>query len=304
MEVVDTIAVLRQRLDARRAAAGVAGAEVSPDSAVGSASAVGFVPTMGYLHEGHVSLVERSVSECDTTVASIFVNPLQFAANEDLAAYPRDLDRDVAMLEAAGCDLVLAPDVTEMYPRPMRTTVSVPSLSGHLEGAARPTHFDGVATVVAKLFAIVGPCRAYFGEKDFQQLAVVRAMAADLSLPVEVVGCPTVRAADGLALSSRNTYLSDDERQAATVLYRALQAGETAVADGATDAAAVRDVMAAVLAGEPLATPDYVEVVDPLTLEPLGALEPGAAVRLLVAARVGAPRLLDNLGVSVPPRHC
>jgi len=288
VEVVETIAALRQRLDAQRS----------------SGAGVGFVPTMGYLHEGHVSLVERAVAECDTTVASIFVNPLQFAANEDLAAYPRDLDRDLALLDAVGCDVVFTPDVVEMYPRPMLTTVSVPSLSAHLEGAARPTHFAGVATVVAKLFAIVGPCRAYFGEKDFQQLAVVGAMAADLALPVEVVGCPTVRAADGLALSSRNTYLDPAERQAATVLWRALRAGEAAVLAGAADATEVRAAMATELATEPLAEVDYAEVVDPVTLEPLGALAPGTAVRLLVAARVGAPRLLDNLGVTVPPGRC
>lgn len=288
MEVVDTIAGLRQRLDARRAAG----------------DTVGFVPTMGYLHEGHVSLVERAVAECDTTVASIFVNPLQFAANEDLAAYPRDLERDVALLDAAGCDVVFAPDVAEMYPRPMLTTVSVPSLSARLEGAARPTHFDGVATVVAKLFAIVGACRAYFGEKDFQQLAVVTAMAADLAFPVEVVGCPTVRAPDGLALSSRNTYLDATERQAATVLHRALRAGEAAVLGGATDAAAVRAAMAAELATEALAEVDYADVVDPVTLEPLGDLVAGEGIRLLVAARVGAPRLLDNLGVTVPAARC
>ena len=288
MEVVDTIAGLRQRLDARR----------------GAGDTVGFVPTMGYLHEGHVSLVERAVAECDTTVASIFVNPLQFAANEDLATYPRDLERDVALLDAAGCDVVFAPDVAEMYPRPMRTTVSVPSLSARLEGAARPTHFDGVATVVAKLFAIVGACRAYFGEKDFQQLAVVTAMAADLAFPVEVVGCPTVRAPDGLALSSRNTYLDATERQAATVLHRALRAGEAAVLGGATDATAVRAAMAAELATEALAEVDYADVVDPVTLEPLGDLVAGEGIRLLVAARVGAPRLLDNLGVTVPAARC
>ena len=288
MEVVGTIAELRQRLDAHRA----------------SGDTVGFVPTMGYLHEGHVSLVERSVAECAVTVASIFVNPLQFAANEDLASYPRDLDRDLTMLDAAGCDLVFTPEVAEMYPRPMLTTVSVAALSAHMEGAARPTHFDGVATVVAKLFAIVGACRAYFGEKDFQQLAVVTAMAADLAFPVAVVGCPTVRAPDGLALSSRNTYLDPAERQAATVLYRALRVGASTVTDGATDAGAVREAMVRELAAEPLAEIDYAEVVDPVTLEPVGELQPGTGVRLLVAARVGAPRLLDNLGVTVPPGRC
>lgn len=288
LEVVTTIGALRERLDARRAAG----------------DTVGFVPTMGYLHEGHVSLVARSVADSDLTVTSIFVNPLQFAANEDLASYPRDLERDLALLDAAGCDLVFTPEVDEMYPRPMLTTVSVPSLSAHLEGAARPTHFDGVATVVAKLFAIVGACRAYFGEKDFQQLAVVTAMAADLALPVEVVGCPTVRAADGLALSSRNTYLDEGERQAAVVLYRALQAGEAAVLAGVAHADEVRHAMATEFATEPLATMDYADIVDPVTLEALGVLTPDTEARLLVAARVGAPRLLDNLGVRIPSRHC
>lgn len=283
MQVYETIAALRADLDAVRA----------------SGATVGFVPTMGYLHDGHVSLVTAAAADCDTVVVSIFVNPLQFAANEDLANYPRDLDRDLALVAAAGATHVLAPAVDEMYPRPVLTTVSVASLSAGMEGASRPTHFAGVATVVAKLFAIVGPCRAYFGEKDFQQLAVVRRMAADLSLPVEVVGCPTVREADGLAMSSRNVYLDDDQRAAAGVLHRALVAGADAIAAGERDAGAVRAVMDATVAAEPLAVPDYAEVADPDTLEPLDTLHDGQPVRLLVAAQVGRPRLLDNIGVVV-----
>jgi len=283
MQVYDTITALRADLDRLRA----------------TGSTVGFVPTMGYLHDGHVSLVTAAAGQCDAVVVSIFVNPLQFAANEDLASYPRDLDRDLELVAGAGATHVLAPTVDEMYPRPVLTTVSVASLSGGMEGASRPTHFAGVATVVAKLFAIVGPCRAYFGEKDFQQLAVVRRMAADLSLPVEVVGCPTVREPDGLAMSSRNVYLDDGQRAAALVLHRALTAGAAAIAAGERDAAAVRVVMDATVAAEPLAVPDYTEVADPDTLEPLATLHDGQAVRLLAAAQVGRPRLIDNIGVVV-----
>ncbi len=206
VEVVTTIAALRARLDADRAAG----------------RTVGFVPTMGYLHEGHASLVAAASSRCDTTVVSIFVNPLQFAPEEDLDAYPRDLDRDLALAAAAGADLVFHPSVDEMYPTPVSTTVTVAGPSEGFEGASRPTHFAGVATVVTKLFGIVGACHAFFGEKDYQQLAVVRRLAADLSLPVEVVGCPISREPDGLARSSRNVYLTEAERAAAPVLHRAL----------------------------------------------------------------------------------
>jgi len=286
MDVVDSIAAFRARLDADRAAG----------------RRVGFVPTMGYLHDGHLSLVHAAAAEADVVAVSIFVNPLQFAANEDLASYPRDLGRDAELCRSAGVDIVLAPPVEEMYPDgAVATTVSVPDLSGHMEGAARPTHFAGVATVVAKLFNLVGPCSAYFGEKDFQQLAVVRRMARDLSFPVEVVGCPIVREADGLAMSSRNVYLQPDEREAAVVLHRALQAGVAAVLAGERSAEAVRSLVAEVVAAEPLAELDYAEVVDPSTLEPRrGELAAGEVLRLLVAARLGRPRLLDNLGVVVP----
>jgi pantoate--beta-alanine ligase len=284
MQVFDSINSFRNDLDAGRAGGAV----------------VGFVPTMGYLHTGHITLVQRAVAECDLVAVSIFVNPLQFAANEDLASYPRDLDRDLALVSGAGATHVFAPPVGEMYPTEVLTTVRVAELSDPMEGATRPTHFAGVATVVAKLFSIVGPCRAYFGEKDFQQLAVVRRMAADLSMPVDVVGCPTVREPDGLAMSSRNVYLDADQRQAALVIQRALQSGVDAIVAGERSSAAVRSLMAAIIDAEPSAGLDYVEVADPDTLAPLDELAAGQSVRLLAAAQVGRPRLLDNVGVVVP----
>ncbi len=204
---------------------------------------VGLVPTMGALHAGHVSLIRRAQAECDTVVVSIFVNPLQFGDSGDLAAYPRPLERDLLVCAEAGADLVFVPDVSEMYPSwpaPPATAVTVRGVSEWWEGASRPGHFDGVATVVAKLFAVAGPCRAYFGEKDFQQLAVVRRLAADLCLPVEVVGCAIVREPDGLALSSRNVRLSNAERDAAVVLRRALAAGQATVAAGSRRVARCR----------------------------------------------------------------
>jgi pantoate--beta-alanine ligase len=282
MQVTATIAETRAALDAARA----------------EGRTVGLVPTMGYLHRGHVSLMARARAECDVVAASIFVNPLQFGAGEDLGTYPRDLPGDTAAAEAAGVDLLFTPDVSEMYPVPAATSVVVPELAATMEGAARPTHFAGVATVVAKLFNIAGPGRAYFGEKDFQQLAIVRRMAADLSFPVEVVGCPIVREADGLALSSRNVYLTADERSAAPVLHRALQAGVAAIVAGERDPAAVRALVAEIVAAEPLAELDYAEVVDAASLARPDGLR--GDVRLLVAARFGRPRLLDNLGVLVP----
>ncbi len=278
MKVTTTIAEVRSLLDEARRAGGT----------------VGFVPTMGYLHDGHESLVRRAVAECDTVAVSIFVNPLQFGAGEDLASYPRDLDRDLARCRAAGAGVVFAPSVEEMYPVPVLTTVTVAEVSARMEGAARPHHFAGVATVVAKLFAIVGAGRAYFGEKDWQQLAVVRRMAADLSFPVEVIGCPTVREPDGLAMSSRNVYLSPEERRRAPVLYRALRAGAEAIERGERDPAAVRALMAGMI--EPEADRlDYAEVVDAATLQRCDPLE--GELRLLVAARFGRARLIDNLGV-------
>ena len=283
-DTVDTIAEARAGLDAARAAG----------------AAVGLVPTMGFLHAGHRSLMDRAVAERDVTMVTLFVNPLQFAANEDLGSYPRDIERDTAMCEAAGVDLLLTPSVEEMYPFgvPTLTTVTVDQISEAMEGASRPTHFAGVATVVAKLFAIAGSCAAYFGEKDWQQLAVVRRMAADLSFPVEVVGCPTVREPDGLALSSRNVYLTPEERAAAPVLNAALRAGSYAIAAGERDAAAARDLIADLIRAEPLAELDYVEVVDAATLQPVEPL--AGELRLLAAARFGRARLIDNVGAVVP----
>jgi pantoate--beta-alanine ligase len=286
LELVEHIAEFRAVLDRTRTAGG----------------RVGLVPTMGYLHDGHLSHMRRSAAENDLTAVTIFVNPLQFGADEDLASYPRDLARDVELCRSVGVDVVLAPSVEEMYPEPVRTTVSVAEVSAGMEGASRPTHFAGVATVVAKLFNIAGPCRAYFGEKDYQQLAVVRKMARDLSAPVEVVGGETVREPDGLAMSSRNVYLSEAERAAAPVLHRALVAGRDSVLAGEVRAPAVADLVRSTIEAEPLAELDYAEVVDADTLAPLSTFEPGADVRLLAAARFGRPRLLDNVGVVVPGR--
>ncbi len=281
MDVVETTAGCRALLDRARAAGRV----------------VGLVPTMGALHDGHRSLMARARAECDVVAVSIFVNPLQFGDPEDMARYPRTLERDLLVCAEAGADVAFVPAVREMYPSwpaAPSTTVSVGGVSDAWEGASRPGHFDGVATVVAKLFAIAGPCRAYFGLKDFQQLAVVRRLARDLSLPVEVVGCPIVREPDGLALSSRNVRLSAGEREAATVLSRALAAGRAAVASGERSGAAVGRAMRAAVALEPLVRLDYAVAVDAATLEEPDALDDPRAVRLLVAAQVGPVRLIDN----------
>jgi pantoate--beta-alanine ligase len=266
MRVLDRGDQLRKELDAARALG----------------RTVGLVPTMGALHDGHASLIRRSAAECDVTAVSVFVNPLQFDDPKDLAAYPADLDADLAVAGGAGATFLFAPSVDDMYPGG-RPAVSV-RVDGfdELEGASRPGHFDGVATVVAKLFNLAGPCRAYFGEKDWQQLQVVRRLAADLSFPVEVVACPTVREADGLACSSRNARLSPEERAAATVLHRALTTAALSMAAGECNTEFVRRIMVNVVAKEPLATLDYAEV---------------RPDRLLIAARIGDVRLIDNLGV-------
>jgi pantoate--beta-alanine ligase len=281
IDVQETAAGCRARLDAARS--------------VGRS--VGLVPTMGALHAGHVSLIARARAECDVVAVSIFVNPLQFGDPEDIARYPRPLERDLAVCAEAGADVVFVPPVTEMYPswpEAPATTISVRGVSDAWEGASRPGHFDGVATVVAKLFSAAGPCRAYFGLKDFQQLAVVRAMTSDLGLPVEVVGCPIVREPDGLALSSRNVRLSDAERVAALALSRALAAGRAALAAGERAGAALAGAMRAVATAEPLLELDYAVAVDAATLEPVDAIDDPAAVRLLIAAVVGPVRLIDN----------
>jgi len=258
---------------------------------------VGFVPTMGYLHDGHRSLMAAAAADSDITVVSVFVNPLQFAPTEDLDRYPRDLERDVQMASDEGVHHVFAPSQQEMYPERIVTTVNVAGVSEPLEGASRPSHFAGVATVVTKLFAIVGPCRAYFGEKDFQQLAVIRRLVFDLSMPIDIVACPTIREPDGLAMSSRNVNLTADARRAAPVLLRALQAGKHAIEGGERDAMQVRRAMRAVVESEPLVDLDYAEVVDESTFvipTPLtGTLRP------LIAARLPHARLIDNIGAQV-----
>jgi pantoate--beta-alanine ligase len=277
----------------------VAGCRAVLDEARGAGRMVGLVPTMGALHDGHTSLMNLARAECDVVAVSIFVNPLQFGDPEDIAHYPRTLERDLVVCAGAGVDVVFVPSVPEMYPSwpdAPSTTVSVLGVSESWEGASRPGHFDGVATVVAKLFTIAGPCRAYFGLKDFQQLAVVRRMVRELSLPVEVVGCPIVREPDGLALSSRNVRLSPTERQAATALSRALAAGRDALAGGERSGAAVSNVMRAVVAHEPLVTLDYAVLVEADTLGEVGTVDDGApdTLRLLIAAEVGPVRLIDN----------
>jgi len=259
---------------------------------------IGLVPTMGALHAGHASLIERAAADCDVVVVTVFVNPLQFGAGEDLDAYPRSLAADIFLADERGAHHVFAPSTEEMYGDGTLTTVTVDGpLTRVLEGASRPTHFDGVTTVVAKLFSIVGPCTAYFGEKDFQQLAVVRRMAADLSMPVDVVGCPTVRDADGLALSSRNAYLEPDERRVAALLHRALVAGADCIRNGERDPKVVEQAMAEVLRTEPRFQLDYAAVVDAATFATPDPLD--GELRLLGAARLGKARLIDNLGVTV-----
>jgi pantoate--beta-alanine ligase len=260
------------------------------------AKPLGLVPTMGYLHEGHLSLVRRARQECASVAASVFVNPSQFGPQEDLAAYPRDLPRDLSMLEAAGVDLVWTPSPEAVYPPGYQTWVTVERVSAGLEGERRPGHFRGVATIVTKLFHAFQPQRAYFGQKDAQQAVVIRRLAADLDFPIEVVVCPTVRESDGLALSSRNSYLDPDERRAATVVYRALRAADLSYASGERDAERLRQTMRQVLAQEPLAKVQYVSAADPDSLEEIH----GAAERALLsmAVFIGKTRLIDNLVVG------
>ncbi|MDR0596276.1 MAG: pantoate--beta-alanine ligase [Clostridiales Family XIII bacterium] len=292
----DTIAGLRGALYARRAA--------------GAGLSVGFVPTMGALHEGHVSLVRRAVSENDITVVSIFLNPLQFDESADLDSYPKTLDADVRLCGEAGADLIFCPSVREVYPDGASTRVEMDGPTDVLCGKSRPRHFSGVLTVVSKLFHIVEPDAAYFGEKDAQQLAVIRKLVRDLNMPVTIVGCPTVREADGLAMSSRNTHLNADERKAATCLFRALAAareklGDAAARSGAPRgegewaslAAKVADAARAVLDAEPLARTEYVELLDAETLAPLN--DSSKAALCAIAVQIGQTRLIDNMRFSL-----
>ena len=255
--------------------------------------AVGLVPTMGYLHEGHLSLVRRAREECDHVVVSIFVNPTQFGPNEDLAKYPRDLERDLGLIEPLGVDLVWTPTPEVMYPEGYQTWVEVEKLTLPLEGARRPGHFRGVTTVVAKLFNAVQPQRAYFGQKDAQQAAVIRQMTRDLSYPIEIVVCPIVREPDGLAMSSRNKYLEGPDRQAALVLSRALNAAGKAFTEGERSAESLRRIMLETLAAEPRAQTQYVSCADYETLQELETVARKAL--LSMAVMVGKTRLIDNL---------
>jgi len=272
LELIETVETFRRALATERA----------------SGRLVGLVPTMGALHAGHVSLIERAVRECDVVAVTVFVNPLQFDVADDLDRYPRDLSADCARARRAGAQMVFAPKRSEMVPQDMATTVSVGGVGEGMEGAARPGHFDGVATIVTKLFAVAGPCRAYFGEKDYQQVLVMRRLVADLGFPVDIVACPTVRADDGLALSSRNGRLCPAERATAPVLHRALVAGAAVVGTGETDPAAVEAAITEVMAQEPLARIDYVRA----------GSEDGGGWRLYVAACIGDVRLIDNLAVT------
>ena len=257
---------------------------------------VALVPTMGYLHEGHRSLMERARKENDRVVVSVFVNPTQFGPNEDLASYPRDLEHDAALCDSVGVDLIFHPTPEEMYPKGFCSFVDMDVLTKELCGLSRPVHFRGVCTVVSKLFHIVTPDRAYFGEKDAQQLAVIKRMVLDLNLDIEIVGCPIVREADGLAKSSRNTYLSPEERKAALVLSRSIFAGKKLAESGETDAHKLVQAMTDIISAEPLARIDYVKVVDLLTMQQIDKLDrPFLAA---IAVYIGKTRLIDNFMVQ------
>lgn len=282
MQVFDTAAAARQYLTAQRAAG----------------RRLGFVPTMGSLHAGHVSLVHAAHRECDVVVMSIFVNPRQFGPQEDFTAYPRDIDRDLGLARQAGVHAVFTPAVAEIYPAGFNTEVIVHDLTEPLCGASRPGHFTGVTTVVAKLFNIVGPDRAYFGQKDYQQAVVIQKMVADLQMPLAVVICPTVREADGLAMSSRNAYLSAEERQAALVLSRALRLAEERLAQGERQGTRLAATLREFVAAEPRARIDYVAVCDAHTLREVAALS--GTVLVALAVYVGQTRLIDNALLAVP----
>ena len=253
---------------------------------------VGLVPTMGFLHEGHQSLIAASVKENDRTVVSVFVNPTQFGPNEDFEAYPRDIEKDRALCESTGADLIFNPESEEMYPEGFCTYTNITGLSDALCGKSRPIHFKGVCTVVSKLFNIVGADKAYFGEKDEQQLAIIRRMVRDMNIPVEIVGCPIIREEDGLAKSSRNTYLNPEERKAALILSKAVFAGKDMVENGEKSAEKIVSSMKEIIKSEPLAEIDYVEMVDMNTMKNIDAVE--GAVLCAIAVKIGKTRLIDN----------
>ena len=253
---------------------------------------VGFVPTMGYLHEGHKSLIERSVKENDRTVVSIFVNPIQFGPNEDLASYPRDIIHDKKLVESVNADLIFNPEVEEMYGSHFTTLVNTKEVSENLCGAKRPVHFGGVCTVLTKLFNIVNPTRAYFGQKDAQQLAVVKRFVKDLNFDIEIIGCPIIREADGLAKSSRNTYLNEEERKAALILYKSLKLGLEAIKDGKRDTKEIIDIITKSIEKEPLARIDYVSIVDNENIQYIDKIQ--GEILCALAVYIGKTRLIDN----------
>ncbi len=257
---------------------------------------VGLVPTMGYLHEGHQSLIKKAVEENDRVVVSVFVNPIQFAPNEDLETYPRDLEADKRLCDSTGADLIFHPTPEEMYPDGFSTHIQMDNLTKELCGKTRPTHFGGVCTVVGKLFNIVQPDKAYFGQKDAQQLAIIKRMVRDLNFDIEIVGCPIIREPDGLAKSSRNTYLNADERKAAFILSKAIKLGEELVADGERNAQTVIKAMTDKINTEPLARIDYVNVVDALSIEPLDVVK--GEVLVAIAVYIGKTRLIDNFIIN------
>lgn len=259
---------------------------------------IGFVPTMGYLHEGHLSLVRRAREENDLVIVSIFVNPTQFGEGEGFETYPRDLERDSNLVESAGADIVFAPAVAEMYPLGAATYVEIASdITGKLCGASRPGHFKGVTTIVTKLFNIVTPDRAYFGQKDAQQVAVIEQMVRDLYLGVEIVPCPIVREEDGLAMSSRNTYLTNDERKAAVILSTALAKAQEMIKDGERNALEIRKVITEKINSEPLSQIDYIEIVNARTLEPIEEIK--GSLLIALAVKIGKTRLIDNIRLEV-----
>ena len=280
MKIVETIAEVREQVKQWRK----------------EGLTVGLVPTMGYLHEGHKSLIDRAVAENDRVVVSVFVNPMQFGPSEDLESYPRDMDRDAALCEKAGASLIFHPDPSEMYHKDFSSFVDMTTLTGGLCGKTRPIHFRGVCTVVSKLFNIVVPDKAYFGQKDAQQLAVIKRMVKDLNVDTEIIGCPIIREEDGLAKSSRNTYLSADERQAALVLSRSLKIGKQLVDAGEKSAQAIKDAIIAEINKEPLAKIDYVDVVDFDTITPTETI--GKSVLVAIAVYIGKTRLIDNFIVE------
>jgi pantoate--beta-alanine ligase len=262
---------------------------------------IGFVPTMGALHEGHISLIRQARTQCSRVYASIFLNPAQFGANEDLSKYPRTFDADVEKLNAAGVDVLFAPDAKEIYPPGFRTYVNVENLSERLEGKSRPGHFRGVATVVLKLFEIAQPHRAFFGRKDVQQVRILQQMAHDFNLNTEIVVCPIVREADGLALSSRNAYLNPEERRGATVLFRALAEAQREINSGTRDTLQLQNAIRKTLSGEPSARLDYAEIVDMETFEPVARIAARPAY-ILIAVYIGKTRLIDNLLIEPAPQ--